>query len=333
MEQTLANESNMSRLMHQLKEDSEEIKSVMQDLNQISKQSNILALNAGIEAARADKAGRGFAVVAKEIKNFSHHALSLSDESTAIINRVQDKANQIIALRTTDLAFDTIDKIDRNLFERHCDVQAWATFEAVKRVLTTETSETKQSAAALLKNIHDIYEVYHDLMIVDLSGRCVSRVHHQENEQENVKEKGWFKSVVKTKAVYVSDMYYSASINDYTMTFAAPIIDEGELIGVFTTRFNWHFIFDILEKVTLSEKTELYVVNQKAEVIASLDKSDMLTKDVSEFEATRRVLNQGEKKGYLIHQDVLYSYCLTRGYNQYPGKGWFVLIQEPLTQD
>lgn len=36
--------------------------------------------------------------------------------------------HKLIGIRTAEIAFDTIDKVDRNLFERYCDVQVWATF-------------------------------------------------------------------------------------------------------------------------------------------------------------------------------------------------------------
>ena len=49
------------------------------------------------------------------------------------------------------IAFDRIDKIDRNLFERNCDVQAWATFDAIKDCLINPTEESKKIAQAFMK--------------------------------------------------------------------------------------------------------------------------------------------------------------------------------------
>lgn len=108
------------------------MQNVMKKIQRISTQSKILSLNSGIEAARAGEAGRGFAVVAKEIDQFATTSMDASKESERIITRMQSKANEIIAVRTVDVAFDTIDKVERNLFERNCDVQAWATFDAIK---------------------------------------------------------------------------------------------------------------------------------------------------------------------------------------------------------
>ncbi|GEN57551.1 chemotaxis protein [Halolactibacillus alkaliphilus] len=331
MKQFLQDE-NMSALMQQLKTESNHINDVMTSLEKLSKQSNILALNAGIEAARASEAGKGFAVVANEIKKFASETLGLSAESKKVIGRIENQANHIIALRTTDMAFDTIDKIDRNLFERHCDVQAWATFESVKLAARLQTEKSKREAAVLLKDIHRIYEVYHDLMIVDLSGNLVANVHPAVSKMTHFSERTWFKEVTTTETVYVSDMYRSKTLGCDTMTFAAPIYDENELIGVFTTRFNWGYILDIIKTMIVGEQTRLYVINQAKEVIASRNIDDIFSKDVSGFEAVSRVIDGTVKKGYLIDGDVLYSYCETQGYNHYQGKGWFVLIEEPLTK-
>ena len=111
MEQTIEKNLNVSVLMNELKQDNRKMENVMNNIKDISMKSNILALNSGIEAARAGEAGRAFSVVAKEIKKFAEDSLNSSKESETIIKSIQNKANEIIALRTVDIAFDTIDKI------------------------------------------------------------------------------------------------------------------------------------------------------------------------------------------------------------------------------
>lgn len=323
-------DENMSVLMQQLKAESHRIHEVMTSLETLSKQSHILALNAGIEAARANEAGKGFSVVAKEIKTFAEATLNLSGESKHIIGRIEERANHIIALRTTDMAFDTIDKIDRNLFERHCDVQAWATFESVKHAAKEQTATARQEAQALLMDIHRIYEVYHDLMIVDIAGKRVANVDRNVAKTDDFSGREWFQYVRETGKVYVSDLYTSKTLGCETMVFAAPIYDADTMIGVFTTRFNWDYIIEIINAMTVGDRTDLYVINKDKQVIASRDAIDIFKKDVSGLRAVSRVLDDGAKKGYVVEGDTLYSYCETSGYNHYEGKGWFVVIIEPL---
>ncbi|MDG5788377.1 methyl-accepting chemotaxis protein [Evansella sp. AB-P1] len=331
MEKIIEKNLNVSVLMNELKQDNRKMQDVMKEIKGISTKSNILALNSGIEAARAGEAGRGFSVVATEIKKFAEQSLNASNKSETIINSIQSKANEIIAMRTVDVAFDTIDKIDRNLFERNCDVQAWATFDAIKDCLLNPTQETKDVAKAFMKNIHRIYEVYFDFFVVDLSGEIIVAVQNQDQVGQNMSDRQWFQETIRTKNVYVTDMYHSSVVGGYTMGYSSPVLNnDGEIIGVFTTRFNWEFIYDIINKVQIDENSNLYVLNSNGYVIASKDQTGILDTQLSHLKAVEKVLTGSENRGYMIENNKLYAYCLTDGYNAYKGKGWFVLIEESI---
>ena len=90
----------LTQAMKQIKETTEAIEAISNNLENIAKQTNILALNALVEASRAGDAGRGFGVVADEIRNLADQSSVAANNAYDLISQTTMRVNE--GMRTSD---------------------------------------------------------------------------------------------------------------------------------------------------------------------------------------------------------------------------------------
>jgi methyl-accepting chemotaxis protein len=135
------NVSDATRVINELEAESANIGQVLEVINGIAEQTNLLALNAAIEAARAGEQGRGFAVVADEVRTLATRTQSSTEEISAMIERLQEGTRKAVQVMETGSK-------QANEGVEHTEKAAEALAEISGAVSTINTMVTQIAAAA-----------------------------------------------------------------------------------------------------------------------------------------------------------------------------------------
>jgi hypothetical protein len=318
-------------------------------IDRIMMRTKILSMNARLESSRAGEAGLGFAVVAREMGHVAEEVNALSAqlqkevaENTARI----DTAGRRMMLdfkgqRYADLAHNVVETIDRNLYERSCDVRWWATDSAVVQALQSGNEAALAYACERLATILRSYTVYLDLWIADRSGQIIAtgrgnRFPHAIGHRVNNED--WFRKGFATTSgddFAVCDIGRNAVLgNAQVATYSTAIRKDGavdgEVLGVLGIFFDWEpqaraIVEGVARGTDDGSDTRVMMINASHKVIASSSEPCSLNE-------TYR-LRPGEDQGFYTADDRLICYALTPGYETYRGLGWYGCIETKLRGD